>query len=152
MTWVLEYSSAELGARLALLSIANHADRQGHNAYPSYATIGIEARMSRRGAIDAIERLERDGHISIKRKASPYRTNIYTIVGMASEVSSPTFVTDGEADGEDDDTLMVKLASPEQRTKRLNSTFVPPKGGTPQKEGLERVRQMTAALAEKKSL
>ncbi|MGI8426069.1 MAG: hypothetical protein ACR2M4_05625 [Actinomycetota bacterium] len=88
--WVLDNSLAELGARLALISIANHADRLGGNSYVSFKTIGLEARISRRAAIYAVQRLEIDGHIRIKTAAGPHGENIYEIVGLAPEPSEET--------------------------------------------------------------
>jgi len=46
MSWVLDYSESELAARLVLLSIANHADAEGLNAYPGQVQIAKEAHVS----------------------------------------------------------------------------------------------------------
>lgn len=85
MTWVIEHSEARLGARLALIAIANHADRTGNHAFPSFETIALESRLSRRQAINAVRGLEADGHLLVKRGAGPGGVNVYAIVGMAGE-------------------------------------------------------------------
>lgn len=151
IAWVLENSTAELGARLVLLSIANHADRLGHNAYPSYETIGIEARMDRRNAIAAVQRLERDGHITVRRKASRLGTNVYTILGMASDVSSPPTPVASDAAGDVHDTLLVMPASPEPSLNRLTAED-DEKSKAKAEEAKEQIRQITAALAAKQSV
>lgn len=113
VAWVLENSSAELGARLALISIANHADAFGLGAYPSYETIGREARMTRRAAIDAVQRLVEGGHLRVRKGQCPHGTNCYEIIGITSEVSSPTPNRASEAASEVDRVSLVKQASPE---------------------------------------
>lgn len=63
MSWVFKHSEAKLGARLALLVLADHAKDDGTNTYPSLATIAAEARLSRNGARECLKRLEEDGSI-----------------------------------------------------------------------------------------
>lgn len=65
IAWVLEESESEGLARLVLLAVANHADAQGWNAWPSVAQIGVEARVSRRTVFRAIEELVELGELSI---------------------------------------------------------------------------------------
>jgi hypothetical protein len=43
MSWVLDYSPAQRGDRLVLISLANHADRDGANAFPTVPTIARES-------------------------------------------------------------------------------------------------------------
>lgn len=63
LVWVLDHSTATLGARLVLLVLAEHAHDDGRESYPALDTIAQRARLSRKGARDALARLERDGHI-----------------------------------------------------------------------------------------
>lgn len=46
LSWVLEHSESSGYARCVMFSIANHADREGTNAYPSLETIARESKCS----------------------------------------------------------------------------------------------------------
>lgn len=61
--WVLDNSEATLGGRLVLLVLAEHAHDDGRESYPALDTIARRSRLSRKGARDALKRLEREGHI-----------------------------------------------------------------------------------------
>ena len=67
ISWVLEHSKARLGARLVLLSIANHANGEGENAWPSVSRIADEAGMSPRQVKNLLPELERLGELEIAR-------------------------------------------------------------------------------------
>ncbi|HUW00769.1 MAG TPA: helix-turn-helix domain-containing protein [Acidimicrobiales bacterium] len=76
--------------RLVLLSIANHADRFGGNAWPTMSTICHEAGVSKRRAQDAIRALEERGIISREVNEggsrdcpADRRPNRYTILPLA---------------------------------------------------------------------
>jgi hypothetical protein len=77
------------GQRLVLLSIANHADKEGRNAWPSTATICGEAAVSKRTAETAIRWLEDGGVIlrevnrgGLPETPSDRRPNRYSILAM----------------------------------------------------------------------
>lgn len=81
--FVLEHSTAERGDRLVLLSIANHADRQGGSSFPDIQTICLETRMSRSAVLRSIKSLEARGDILVTRSGGGRgRPNVYVIVGM----------------------------------------------------------------------
>lgn len=82
IAWVIEHSEAKLGARLVLLSIANHADARGENAFPAVETIAREARMSARTVQYAIKELERSGELVIERGAGRSGTHLFTLPGI----------------------------------------------------------------------
>lgn len=84
MSWVLDESEAKLGARLVLLSLAEYAHDDGSKAFPSVENIARKARLSVRGARDALRKLEADGMI-VKTGATKYGTNIYSVVGPFNE-------------------------------------------------------------------
>lgn len=63
MNWVFQNSPATLGKRLVLLALADHADDEGFDAYPSVATIAQKARMSERAVQYALRQLEDDAAI-----------------------------------------------------------------------------------------
>lgn len=79
MTWVFEESKATLGARLVLLALADYAHDDGTKAWPSVENIARKARLSERGARDALRKLEKDGHV-VNVGKTKYGTSIYTIV------------------------------------------------------------------------
>lgn len=79
VTWVLEQSEAELGSRLVLLSIASHANREGHSAFPSLDTITRETLMSRREVIYCIQAMEEKGELHIDRGGGRGNPNSYTL-------------------------------------------------------------------------
>lgn len=79
VTWVLEHSEAELGSRLVLLSIASHANREGHSAYPSLDTITRETLMSRREIIYCIQSLEEKGELHVDRGGGRGNPNHYSL-------------------------------------------------------------------------
>ncbi|MFZ1008364.1 MAG: helix-turn-helix domain-containing protein, partial [Candidatus Sulfotelmatobacter sp.] len=68
MVWVIEFSESELGARLVLLSIANHAKADGTAAWPSVPTIAHEAKLSERAVRYNLRILERIGEIKTERE------------------------------------------------------------------------------------
>lgn len=62
MSWVLDHSPAQRGDRLVLISLANHADRDGANAFPTVPTIARESgALSERSVQYALHSLEH-GH------------------------------------------------------------------------------------------
>lgn len=63
VAWVLENSEAEKSARLVLLSLANHADKDGTKSFPAVATICQESRLKERAVQYALRELEAGGHI-----------------------------------------------------------------------------------------
>jgi hypothetical protein len=82
VSWVITHSKAKLAARLVLISIANHADKHGANAFPSIATIAAEAAISVRQVQRIIPRLEAMGELLIlQRRGGRGRTNGFTIKG-----------------------------------------------------------------------
>lgn len=83
-TWVFEFSRSRLASRLVLLSIANHADREGRNAFPSVSTIAFEARVSERQVHRCLQDLTTIGELKVEIAASRYGTNLYTMIGMTN--------------------------------------------------------------------
>jgi hypothetical protein len=85
MSWVIEHSQSRLGDRLVLLAIANHCDRFGEHAWPSYDSIAVEAHLSVRQAKRSIKHLQVVGELVVTVNAGPYGTNLYSIPGMPKE-------------------------------------------------------------------
>lgn len=67
MTWVMYESPSTGNDRLVLLMIADEADDQGGNAYPSIDLIALKARVNRATVMRAIARLEGGGELLVKR-------------------------------------------------------------------------------------
>lgn len=79
LAWVLENSRATHGARLVLIAIANHANKDGEDAWPSVRTLAREARLSERQVQYAIRKLEKLGELTIFEGRGPKGCNRYAI-------------------------------------------------------------------------
>ena len=91
ISWVLSHSKAKLGARLVLLSIANHARDDGTGAWPSIATIAREAHLSDRQAQYCIKLLQKIGEVQRQEGMGPYGTNLYSMPLMGGAKSAPGY-------------------------------------------------------------
>lgn len=99
LSWVLDKSKSRLAARLVLLSIANHADQDGNNAWPKIPTIAREAHVSERQAQRAILDLCVLGELLVCLKGGPGQANIYRI-RMGGDNLSPGVVTNQTVGGD----------------------------------------------------
>lgn len=89
-SWVLRHERSTTGTvRLILLGIADHADPDGRNAWPSLNTLARQANCSRDTAWRAVKKLVEDGVISRDVQGAPdarvpehRRSNYYEIVAM----------------------------------------------------------------------
>lgn len=82
LSWVLRQSEARGACRLVLISIADHADSQGRNAWPSVDTMRRDARLkSRRSVQNALRDLVSQDSIR-KTGESRAGTSVWAIVGM----------------------------------------------------------------------
>lgn len=79
VVWVLEHSTSRLGDRLVLLAIANHAQADGTNAWPSVARIAKEARVTPRSVQRSMRILEASGELVIEPGAGFRGTNLCRI-------------------------------------------------------------------------
>lgn len=77
--WVLEHSPTVGSARLVLLVLADRADHEGRNAYPSVGSIALYARCGRSTVHRALRELEEAGHI-VREGLSSIRTVTYRVV------------------------------------------------------------------------
>lgn len=80
--WVYSYSEATLADRLVLLAIADEADDDGTNAYPSQDRIAHKTRLSRSTVKRCVASLEAAGELLVTRPESTGRGrfNRYTVV------------------------------------------------------------------------
>jgi hypothetical protein len=77
---VQDHSRAERTDLLVLLAIARYARTDGTGAFPSLDTIAKCARVARRTAQRAIDRLVRSGELAVSYKAHPSGCNRYTLL------------------------------------------------------------------------
>ncbi|MGH2595804.1 MAG: hypothetical protein ACRDH7_07550 [Actinomycetota bacterium] len=92
MAWVFDHSQATLGTRLVALSVANHADKTGRNAWAAVATYAEEAHLSKRQAQYALRTLEAAGELRKTGTHGPRadrQTAVWEFPGMADVVQHP---------------------------------------------------------------
>lgn len=68
MIWAWEVDGLTSSTKLVLLSLAQHANEDGQNSFPSVATIAGECRMSERTVQNALKALEAEGYVSVVRR------------------------------------------------------------------------------------
>lgn len=79
-SWVWEHSKTGGGDRLLLLAIADCADDDGDNAWPSVATLARKTQTADRTVQRGIERLEREGCVEVDRGAGRGGTHRYRVL------------------------------------------------------------------------
>lgn len=82
--WVLEHSPTVGSARLVLLVLADRADHEGRNAYPSVGSIAQYAHCGRSTVHRALRELEEAGHV-VREGVSSIRTVTYRVVMDAQD-------------------------------------------------------------------
>jgi len=88
MTWVWEHSPVGGSERLVLLAIADCADDEGRNAWPSVATLARKCRVDARTVQRIIRRLAAGGHLAMTGCAGGRGSNRYAVL-MAEPSPSP---------------------------------------------------------------
>lgn len=79
LVWVIEHSKSRLADRCVLISIANHCDRQGENAWPSVYTISHEAKVTVRQVQISVRRLIKGGELVVAKNKGAHGTNLYSL-------------------------------------------------------------------------
>jgi hypothetical protein len=105
--WVLDHSESEGSVRLVMLALAENADQDTGECYPSLATVARRTRLSERRARSSIRAAEEAGELSVELRAGigphgGHRTNVYTFTRYLAERgddSSPHFAESGDAGG-----------------------------------------------------
>lgn len=109
LSWVLDdVRGLTSGQRLVLLSLANHADKDGNNSWPSIMTIAGEADVSVDTVKNSLKVLVRAGMVSIGiqqggngQTRPDRRPNLYTLHMYGGGINTPPLVsTGGESTGE----------------------------------------------------
>jgi len=89
MEWVWNNSSARDGQLLVLLAIADNANHEGRNAFPSIAELCRKSRLSQRGVRYALRGLEEAGCVVTTLQAGPGGCNRYQVVMDPASIAAP---------------------------------------------------------------
>ena len=89
MEWVWNHSSARDGQLLVLLAIADNANHEGNNAFPSIAELSRKSRLSQRGVRYALRGLEEAGCIITSPQSGPGGCNRYRVVMDPASIAAP---------------------------------------------------------------
>lgn len=79
MNWVWEHSPAKGNCRLVLLAIADCADDNGMNAFPSKQKLADKTLLDVSTIRRVVRRLEESGLLSVDRSTERGRANVYTV-------------------------------------------------------------------------
>lgn len=99
LSWVLRESTAELGDRLVLLVLADHAREDGTSAWPSLETIAHQSRLSERQARRCLRNLEASGEI-VETGRSRKGTHIYSFPKYRGDNMTPQGGTSATSGGD----------------------------------------------------
>jgi helix-turn-helix protein len=83
-SWVWERSRQSGSALLALLAIANHANSEGKNAYPSIQTLADECRMCKRAMRYIVAKIP-SSELKVQENAGPRGCNLYELPGVVRD-------------------------------------------------------------------
>lgn len=103
-SWVYEHSESTGNDRLILLAIADEANDDGTNAYPSVDLIAHKARVNKRTTLRCIERLEEAGELIVHRPEvrGRGRFNTYVVLmGRNGDTLSPIPDSENEQEAQD---------------------------------------------------
>jgi len=79
-TAVIRHSKHGGSELLVLLLIANHANDETQECWPSIETLAREARMTTRSVQRIVRRLEESGELQVELNAAPQgRSNLYRV-------------------------------------------------------------------------
>lgn len=93
-SFVWKHSETRLGDRLVLLCLADKADENGRNVFPSVRTIARETRLSERAVQLALKNLRDSGRITRAGKHVEWKTTMYEI-RMDAEAEAGVVVEGG---------------------------------------------------------
>ncbi|MEV0681662.1 helix-turn-helix domain-containing protein [Actinosynnema sp. NPDC050436] len=88
MTWAWENAPVAGTELLLVLAIADSADDDGRNAWPSVADLARKTRLNERTVQRLLKRLQRDGHITIELGGGR-RRNRYAITMSPTPAPNP---------------------------------------------------------------
>lgn len=131
MTWVWEHSPVAGNERLVLLAIADCADDEGRNAWPSMRTLAHKTRLDVRTVQRIVRRLQQGGHIAVFPAAGRGGANVYTVlmrsVDIAGDAAVETAATPGKLPGRQNATPRHRCHPPPGTSAGGPPAQVPPK-------------------------
>jgi hypothetical protein len=80
MTWVFQHSQSTGNDRLVLLAIADRANDDGDDCWPSIPTLARKARCSERTVQRSIKSLAALGELAVEEGAGPHGVNRYRVL------------------------------------------------------------------------
>lgn len=89
MSWIWDNSDTIGTARLLLLAIADNADHDGRNAWPSIATLVRKTRLSERTIQRTVKELEAGGHIELIRGGGRGNTHLFRVLMEPRQPDTP---------------------------------------------------------------
>lgn len=95
MSWVWQHSTSEGIDRLVLLAIADAADDDGGNAWPSVATLARKTRVDPRTVQRAVRRLVAVGELTMRSNAGRNGVNVYRVTMTPGTVPPRQTATPG---------------------------------------------------------
>jgi hypothetical protein len=153
ISWVLDHSQSRGLSRLVLISIANHADKFGREAFPATKTIAAEAGVSEREVRYCVASLTHLGEVQVDYKASKYGTNVYVLAKMhPANCATSTRQAPGKEGVETRHTLAPEPSLPVKREDAPSVLFInlvnqaikeSEQTGEPADDILKRLRQKT---------
>lgn len=102
LNWVFEESPATGNDRLVLIAIADEADDDGTNAFPSVDRIARKARVPKRTTLRCLQRLEEAGELVVTRpeKRGRGHFNTYAVVMNGATLTPEERARNGATEGE----------------------------------------------------
>jgi hypothetical protein len=162
LSWVWEHAPDTLtpGEMLVALALANHAQKDGAHAYPSWNTLAKETRLNRRTVYRALAGLVEKGVIAVEAEATNLMPAMYLFPQFGGDKNSPpTEVRGGKMSPQNasrGDILSVggdkNSPEPSENRQSVSRTPLPPSNGHhPRWEvavGRERWQAITTAFTD----
>lgn len=149
---MFENSQSQYGPRHVLLSVANHADRLGRNAWPSITTIALEAHLSQREVQRAIPILEALGELRVERGAGQNGTHRYSLPAMCEACGKQPIDPDKVSPQRDDKSRKEGVTNTAETMSHLSPepSFNRPKENRPKEKTEAASRPVPSAACEKR--
>jgi hypothetical protein len=143
LSWVLDSSNSTYGARLVLLSIANHCDKFGTDAWPKIETIALESHLSVREVAYAIKDLISLGELTVEKGKGRKGKNLYSLTKLSAK-----FAGDDQFRPATNDTSTCKPCSPIKEEPSLTAQTLRPPSSDGKKKVDPRYKAFVEALSD----
>jgi hypothetical protein len=136
MSWVWSSSKSQGIDRLVLLAIADAANDEGNQAWPSIATLKAKTGLSERTVQRSITSLVELGELAVQRNAGRKGVNVYSVTMTPPSESHPGAVTPRQADTPSERRLTPVSVTPSPRQADTRTVLEPSKNRPgPRKRG-----------------